>query len=85
MTADVDRAKERGYAEARGEWHENVYGLAVPVFAINGYALAAIGAVTTAAELNSDPAATLVPPMLAASGKISAYLGYHAPQLSVLA
>ena len=82
---ELDRTKERGYAEARGEWREDIYGLAVPIFDIDGYALAAIGAITSAAELNGESAGALLSPMFATSGKISAYLGYHAPQLAVIA
>jgi DNA-binding IclR family transcriptional regulator len=85
VVGELDKAKERGYAEARGEWREDIYGLAVPIFDIDGYALAAIGAITTAAELNPASTGSLLSPMFGTSSKISAYLGYHAPQLSVIA
>jgi IclR family KDG regulon transcriptional repressor len=76
LKAELLEIRARGYAANEGEWHQGVFGIAVPIFGPDGAAIASIGLVGPAERFAPTSVRRLLPLVRAASERISADLGY---------
>jgi DNA-binding IclR family transcriptional regulator len=78
LAAELEQARERGFALQVGIRPEGLQSIGVPVIGQTGYAVAAIGSVIAISELESPEGQSVVAQMKATASRISHYLGYEA-------
>ncbi len=77
LDAELDVIHERGYASSPNVSRTGSVGIVVPIRDRTTYAIAALGSVVPANELESETNLTLVNQMLACASTISHYLGFE--------
>ena len=75
LAGELARIRQDGYAVNRGEWREEVSGVAAPVFDGTQKAVAAIGICGPGTRLNERNIATSAPAVLDVAERLSARLG----------
>jgi IclR family acetate operon transcriptional repressor len=75
LAAEIERVRERGWAEAEGEREPDLNALAAPVFARGGELEAVLGLQGPAARLTAERRAEVLPALLEAAGRLSSALG----------
>jgi DNA-binding IclR family transcriptional regulator len=69
------RIRNQGYALNKGEWNENVYGIASPVTDVSGSVVAAIGLSGPKDRFKATQIKTFAPLIVEAAAQISQNLG----------
>jgi len=77
LAADLQRVRERGYAENREEWRLGVCGLGAPVFNARREPVAAVGMSVPSIRFARAQARVLAEQLLACAHDASALLGYR--------
>src|SRR5215211_8016729 len=75
LSSEVERVRERGWAEAEGEREPDLNALAAPVFGRSGELAAVLGLQGPAARLSAERRAEVLPALLEASRELSRALG----------
>ena len=75
LAAEIERVRERGWAEAEGEREPDLNALAAPVFGRGGELEAVLGLQGPAARLTAERRAEVLPALLEASRELSRALG----------
>jgi len=76
---EIERVRERGYAEALGEREEDLNAIAAPVFEARGSLAAILGLQGPASRLDRAAMREALPALLARAGTISNALGWTEP------
>ena len=79
LAADLQRVRERGYAENREEWRLGVCGLGAPVFNARREPVAAVGMSVPSIRFARTQARMLAGQLLACAHDASLLLGYRQP------
>ena len=79
LAADLQRVRERGYAENREEWRLGVCGLGAPLFDARGRPVAALGMSVPSIRFARSRSRTLAELLLACARDASVALGWRAP------
>jgi DNA-binding IclR family transcriptional regulator len=74
LRAELKRVRARGYSINRGGWHADVGGIAAPVIAGRGIAIAALCVAVPLYRMNQEWIRRVVPALLSATAKIGAAL-----------
>ena len=77
LMAELDEARERGFAVTTGIRPEGFVSIGLPILAHSGFAVAAIGTFMSVSELNSLGGTAVITQMKSACARISHYLGYE--------
>jgi len=75
LASEIDRVRERGWAEAEGEREPDLNALAAPVFGRSGELAAVLGLQGPAARLDAERRGEVLPAVLEAAGEVSRALG----------
>ena len=75
LDTELSRIRDQGYALNRGEWREQVCGVAAPIRDVSGEVIAAIGISGPAERLKPRRMKELCPFLIDAANEISARLG----------
>jgi len=75
LAAEIERVRERGWAEAEGEREPDLNALAAPVFARGGELEAVLGLQGPAARLTAERRVEVLPALLEAADRLSSALG----------
>lgn len=76
LVAELERTRERGYAENREEWRVGVCGLGVPVFDARGEPVAAVGMSVPSIRFARNHAKVLAQQLRVCAASASRTLGY---------
>lgn len=77
LHAELERTRERGFAENREEWRLGVCGLGVPVFNARAEAVAALGMSVPSIRFARTQASDLAEQLMVAAREASTTLGYR--------
>lgn len=78
LETDLERARSDGFAVNRGEWREDIWGIAAPIRDASGEVVASIGVWGSEQRLQGDATARLGALVVDAAIQVSAGLGYTA-------
>jgi len=84
LAGELQRVRERGYAENREEWRLGVCGLGAPLFDARGRPLAALGMSVPSIRFARSRSRELAEQLLACARDASVALGWHAPSDPIL-
>ncbi|MEI2416999.1 IclR family transcriptional regulator [Orrella sp. JC864] len=77
LKAALRQVREQGYSENAGEWREDVYGMAAPLFDATGSVPAAIGISGPLARMDADVVRRIRPMLQETARIISREMGYR--------
>jgi IclR family KDG regulon transcriptional repressor len=72
---EMNRIRNQGYALNKGEWNENVYGLAAPVTDVSGHVVAALGLSGPKDRFKATQIKVFLPLLIQSAAQISQRLG----------
>lgn len=73
---ELEQVREQGYAINRGEWREQVVGVAAPIYDSRGLVVAALGISGPTERLDEDRLVQAGGTLMTAAAQISRRLGY---------